>query len=253
MTALELIAIVAIAFAASGLGAVAGGTSLFTVPALILFGVEPHVAVATNIAGLTALSAAASLRFARAGAIPTRPTLALAALSLPAGAVGAGLALSLPERTLEIVVGTAMLALAAVVATRSRFGAQSTRPTTRAVAIGYLLALALGVYSGFFSGGYTTMMTVLLVACFGTSLITAVASTKVVNFVSSAAATAVFASAGAISPALAAVLIPTMAAGGLAGAHFVVRLPPERLRSALALIVAILAALLLIRPLIFPA
>lgn len=248
MTGVEIAAIVAIAFAAASAGTVAGGTSLFTVPALVVFGVNAHEAVATNIAGLTALSAAASWRFARAGALPARPTLTLAALSLPAGALGGALAISLPERTLELVVSAAMLAVAGVFAARAHVGAGGGAPGRGRLAVGYAAAALLGVYSGLFSGGYVTLLTLVCVACFGTSLLGGIAITKAVNLLGSGAATAVFAASGAISWPLAAILIPSMALGGLAGAALTVRLPPRALRFALAFVVAILAVFVALRP-----
>jgi uncharacterized membrane protein YfcA len=46
---------------------VTGSTSLITGPVLIAFGIEPHVAVATNMLALVFMSAGGSLPFAQKG------------------------------------------------------------------------------------------------------------------------------------------------------------------------------------------
>jgi hypothetical protein len=51
-------------FLTSVVSAVTGSTSLITVPVMIALGIEPHVAIATNMLALTFMSAGASLPFA---------------------------------------------------------------------------------------------------------------------------------------------------------------------------------------------
>jgi uncharacterized membrane protein YfcA len=63
---------------------------------------------------------------------------------------------------------------------------------------GYFLTFVLGVYGGFFSGGYVTLLTAVFVAFFGMTFIESVAVTKVLNLFSSLVASAVFAARGLI-------------------------------------------------------
>ena len=48
MTPIQLITLIAIFFLTSVISVVTGSTSLITVPAMLQFGIEPHLAVATN-------------------------------------------------------------------------------------------------------------------------------------------------------------------------------------------------------------
>ena len=50
----------------------------------------------------------------------------------------------------------------------------------------------MGIYGGFFSGGYVTILTAVYVALFRMSFLEAIATTKVTNVFSSAVATGVF-------------------------------------------------------------
>ena len=52
MPAPKLAILVAVFFLTSVISVVTGSTSLITVPVMIAFGVEPHVAVATNMLAL---------------------------------------------------------------------------------------------------------------------------------------------------------------------------------------------------------
>lgn len=46
---------------------------------------------------------------------------------------------------------------------------------------GYAATFLLGIYGGFFSGGYVTMLTPIFVVCFSMTFVQAVANTKLVN------------------------------------------------------------------------
>ena len=59
----ELLILVAVFFLTSIVSVVTGATSLITVPLMIALGIEPHVAVATNMFALIFLSAGALTPF----------------------------------------------------------------------------------------------------------------------------------------------------------------------------------------------
>jgi uncharacterized membrane protein YfcA len=62
-TSTELIALIIIFFLTSIVGVVTGSNSLITVPAMLTFGIEPRVALARNMFGLTFLSFGGTLPF----------------------------------------------------------------------------------------------------------------------------------------------------------------------------------------------
>jgi uncharacterized membrane protein YfcA len=97
-------------------------------------------------------------------------------------------------------------------------------PSVAAEFAGYALTLLVGIYGGFYSGGYITILTAVYVALFRQSFVEAVATTKIINVFSSAIATAVFASHRLIDYRLGCILGLTMFAGALLGARLSVRL-----------------------------
>lgn len=243
----EIICLCGIGWLAATLGAIAGGNSLLTVPAMVLFGMAPQSAVATNMFAITFLCVGACYRFSRSEHLVLHPTLALAALAIPGSLLGAHVALSIPASALRTIVGISMLGIVALLLLAPSFG-QGTRaisPTRKAV--GYTLAAIWAVYGGLFSGGYTTVLTIGAVALFGTSLIQSVALTKFVNLASSAAATVMFAWRDAIDFRLGIPLALAMLIGGYTGAHLAARGGTKWIRKAMVAIVGFLAAVLLVR------
>src|SRR6185369_12681945 len=62
----------AIVFVTSIVGVITGGNSLVNVPVMIMLGLSPRTAVATNMFAVTFMTASATARFAREGRVVTR-------------------------------------------------------------------------------------------------------------------------------------------------------------------------------------
>ncbi|MBV9210858.1 MAG: sulfite exporter TauE/SafE family protein, partial [Acidobacteria bacterium] len=86
------------------------------------------------------------------------------------------------------------------------------------------LTFALGVYGGFFSGGYVTMLTALFVALLRMTFVQAVSTTKIVNVFSSLVATIVFMARGLVDYKLGVLLGLAMFVGAFVGARVTLRL-----------------------------
>jgi uncharacterized protein len=115
-------------------------------------------------------------------------------LTLVAPVSGACLLRAIPSRAMPTVIAVAMIVVAAFSLLKRKAGPASRGEPSRASTVaGYELTFFLGVYGGFFSGGYVTILTAALVALSHMSFIEAVAVTKVLNMVSSIVATIVFA------------------------------------------------------------
>lgn len=215
----KLLILVLIFFLTSLISVVTGSTSLITVPVMIEFGVDPHVAVATNMMALIFMSLGGSLPFARKGVLELRLLPFSVALTLVGSALGALILLHVPVRALQLTIAIAMISVAAFSLVRKESGT-SGQPVSRAkAAIGYFATFLLAVYGGFFSGGYVTMLTAVFVFLFGLTFLRSVATTKVINLFSSAVATLVFAWHGAVDYRLGAILGGTMFSGALVGGH----------------------------------
>jgi uncharacterized membrane protein YfcA len=241
----KLAILVAVFFLTSVISVVTGSTSLLTVPVMIAVGVEPHVAVATNMMALIFMSAGGSLPFARKGVIEHRLLPLTIGLTLVGSAIGALLLLRIPTGALQLTIAVAMIAVATFSLAKRNEGTSQRPVSSASQATGYAATFVLAVYGGFFSGGYVTMLTAAFVLLFGLTFLQAVATTKVINLFSSLVATVIFALHGVVDYKLGAVLGVTMFFGAILGGHVALRLPAVWLRRIFLLAVVALAAKML--------
>jgi uncharacterized membrane protein YfcA len=229
------------------IGAITGGNSLINVPLMITVGMSPRHAVATNMFAVMFMTISATARFAKSGILKQRRDLLvpLAIITAFTSAFGALIAIKLSEVVVKTVVGLSMGALVLFMALR-RGGGQPVPSTPRRRQIGYAAATALGIYGGFFSGGYTTLMTVLCTVTFGLTMMESVAITKPINLVSCAAASVVFFAGGLVDLRIGVPLAAANLLGGWLGAHAAIKQGDKFVRLLFLLTVGALALKLLI-------
>jgi uncharacterized membrane protein YfcA len=218
---MQEVILIVLFFITTFVGVVTGSNSLITVPVMFQFGIDPKVAVATNMFGLTFMSIGASIPFLRQGAVDLKRISPLIGLTLVSSAFGALLAVVMSGDGLKLMVSAAMIGVALFILFKRDVGVRKIETvSSRAAFITYALAFLLGIYGGLYSGGYVTMLTAVLVAFFGLTFSQAVASTKVINIASSLVATAIFMWKGLVDYRLGIILGITMFAGAYAGAHW---------------------------------
>jgi uncharacterized protein len=242
MSAETLFVLIVVFFLTSVVGVVTGSNSLIAVPAMFHAGIDPKVAVATNMFGLLFMAAGGTIPFVRKRSFEIRPLvpfLALTAISSTAGALLVGL---VRADSIKVVVSVAMVAVALFILLKPAMRtAESERPG-RAGPLTYALVFALGIYGGFFSGGYVTILTAVCVGIYGMRYSEAVGATKLINVVSSGVATIAFMWQGLVDYRLGLILGLTMFAGAYVGAHYAVKLDEARLRRVFLTAVFLLAA-----------
>lgn len=231
MTSAMLALLLILFFLTSVIGVVTGSNSLITVPVMFQFGIDPKVAIATNMFGLTFMNIGATIPFLRHGSIDRRRVTPLVAITLIASALGAVLVIFITPANLKIVVSAAMIFVGIFILFRRNAGVGEGRePSTAAIAATYGLTFALGIYGGLYSGGYVTMLTAVLVSIFGMSFGEAVASTKLINIFSSGIAAVVFMWQGLVDYKLGLIIAVIMFAGAYAGAKTVTKMSDVWLR-----------------------
>ena len=211
---------------------------------MIQFGIEPHVAIATNMLALVFMSAGGSLAFVRRGVLVRRILPANILVTVAGSLLGALLLFKTSGRTLDLVIALAMTAVAMFSLLRKNFGAEETDGIVSSGRRfgGYATTFLLAIYGGLFSGGYVTMLTYTFVALFGMTLLQAVAATKVVNVFSSAVATLVFLHRGIVDYRLGIILGITMFIGAIVGGRVALKLSSAWIRRVFIATVFCLAA-----------
>jgi uncharacterized membrane protein YfcA len=238
----SLILLIILFFVTSAIGVVTGSNSLVTVPVMFQFGIDPKIAVATNMFGLTFMNIGATIPFLRRGAIDTKKISPLVSITLVASAIGASLVIFITPQNIKLLVSIAMIAVTLFTVFKRDAGiAAIAEISSRARILTYLLTFALGIYGGLYSGGYTTMLTAVYVAFFGMTFSESVASTKLINVFSSSIATLIFMWQGLIDYKLGAILAVTMFIGAYIGAYTVTKLNDVWLKRIFLAVVLILA------------
>jgi len=231
MTTYALIILIAVFFLTSVVGVVTGSNSLIAVPVMFQFGIDPRVAVATNMFGLVFMSIGGTIPFVRQKKIDYRKISPFIVLTIISSAIGALLVGILSGDGIKLIVSVAMIAVALFTLLRRNAGVgEEIEPRRYSVPLTYVLVFLLGIYGGLFSGGYVTVLTAVCVGIYGMRYGEAVASTKLINVFSSAIATLIFMWQGLVDYKLGLILGVTMFAGAYIGAHFVTKLDDIWLR-----------------------
>lgn len=237
-----LIILIIVFFLTSLVGVVTGSNSLISVPAMFQVGVEPKIAVATNMFGLTFMSIGATIPFLRGGVIDYKKMPWLVILTLVSSTIGAILVGLITNQSVKIIVSVSMIIVVIFTLTKRNAGVEKTTEiSTTFIILGYVLTFILGIYGGLFSGGYVTMLTAVYVAFFGMTFTEAVASTKLINVFSSLIASAIFAWQGLIDYKLGLILGGTMFIAAYIGAKTVTKLDDVWLKRIFLTAVLILA------------
>ena len=216
------------AFVAGAVDAVAGGSGVIAVPALLATGLPPHLALGTNKAQGVFGTLASTLRYAHAGLLDRKRARLTFPLGLAGSLCGAALVLLVPPATLRPVVLVLLVVAAVALALRPRVRiprAEESRPIgARAPRLtAGIVALVLGCYDGFFGPGAGTFLILALAFLFGLPLQRASADAKPINFASNLAAVVLFSARGAVLWKLALPMAAAQFAGAYVGAHLTVR------------------------------
>src|SRR5216683_1821979 len=118
LSAWAMAGLVLAALAAGMVDAVAGGSGVIAVPALLAAGLPPHLALGTNKAQGVFGTCASTLRYARAGLLDARRARVTFPAGLAGSLCGAALVLLVPPSTLRPLVLVLLVAVAVALALR---------------------------------------------------------------------------------------------------------------------------------------
>lgn len=231
----HLALLLAAAFTAGALNAVAGGGSFLTLPALVFTGVPPVVANATGTVALLPGYMAGAWGFKDDMAPP--PGLSMkqvVLLSLIGGSAGAALLLFTPDATFRKVVPWLLLAATAMFAFGPQLRAwaagknnEHAAPSVTKAAIGMLI---VAIYGGYFNGG----LGILLLALFGllgqTQLNAMNGMKNLVSALLTAIAVVIYAVGGIVQWQQAIIMMVAATLGGYLGARVARKIPAHILR-----------------------
>jgi uncharacterized membrane protein YfcA len=243
-TDLALILILA-AFVAGVVDAIAGGGGLITVPMLLLCGLSPAQALATNKLQGCFGSGTAALTYARAGHVQLRAQWPMALAALAASALGALIALALPADSLRSVMPYILIGVGGYFWAKPGLSDAARPPRLAPVVFGATLVPLVALYDGFFGPGAGSFYMLGFVLLAGQGLLQATAHTKFLNFCSNLGSLLIFASGDHILWGVGLAMALAQIAGASLGARLAIRVGAGLIRPLLVIVCLALAARLL--------
>lgn len=205
-----------VAMFAGFVDAIAGGGGLITLPALLLAGVNPVSAIATNKLQAAAATFSATVAFARKGLIQWRTALPIAGMSFLGGVIGAVSVSLIPKSILLALVPILLICVVIYFILSPKLNDENRKPKISYFLFSLTVAPALGFYDGVFGPGVGSFFLIAFIVLLGCKLLSAMSYTKLANVACNLGSLSVFLSQGAIIFPIAI----SMAIGAFIGAHF---------------------------------
>jgi uncharacterized membrane protein YfcA len=220
-----LLLVVVAAFCAGWIDAVVGGGGLLQLPALLLIpGISPVQALATNKLASVFGTATSSATYYRRAKPDIRTAVPMAIVALIGSFGGAAVATVLPPAAFKPIIVIALLVVALFTAFRPQMGAATQlrfhghKHHIMAGAAG----LGIGFYDGMIGPGTGTFLVITLVALLGYDFLQASAKAKIVNLATNAGALMLFIPHGAVLWLLGGILAVANVAGSYLGSRMAI-------------------------------
>ena len=223
----QLIVIFCASVVTSTFGTLVGGSSLITIPLLIVMGLPPHTAISTDRIGTTGIGMAGLYSFHRKGMMRYRLAFTIGIPCLLGGFIGANLALQVsPELLKKLIVALTVILLIVLMANpKLGVAAAVNRPLTAGrYVLGAFLGLVVGIYGGFYGAGAGTLLGYIMILVFRQTFLESAANNKVAGIMMSATSAATYAYHGAIHVPLALVMFTGCCIGSYVSAQYSDRL-----------------------------
>lgn len=188
--------LIAAAFTAGFIDAIAGGGGLITVPVLLLAGANPIEALSTNKLQAVFGSATATLSYARAGQVDVRRQALAALVAFGAGMAGAALAHLIPADAFRLGLPIILIGIAAFFAFKPGLSDDDRAQRITPLHFTAFVVPLIAAYDGLIGPGAGSFYMIGFVLLAGYGVLKATAHTKLLNFASNAGGLMVFALSG---------------------------------------------------------
>ena len=217
-----LILIVA-GFIAGVVNTIAGGGSFLTLPALMLFGLDPKLANGTNRVAVLFSSGAAVATFHKHGHLNRKLANRLTLPTILGVPVGALLAIYLPSGAFEPVFGVIFLCMAVLLISNPKRIAQANAESDEASRWIRPIFFGIGIYVGFIQAGMGILVLLAMSLLSGSDLVASNAVKNWIAFIVTLAATVMFAFHGLIEWLPGLVMAAGNLLGGIVGAKLAIK------------------------------
>jgi uncharacterized protein len=193
-----LLALTAVGLVAGFVDSIAGGGGLLALPSLLLAGLDPVSALATNKLQGSFGTASATHTFWKKGLLKPADHKAEIACVFAGAALGVLTVNYVPTKLLQNTMPVLLVLVAFYFAFSPKPSVDRSIPKLGLGFFSFCIAPVIGFYDGIFGPGTGSFFMMVLVAVFGLGLIEATGRTKLLNFTSNIAALAMFIISGKI-------------------------------------------------------
>lgn len=180
-------------FLAGFIDAIAGGGGLISLPAYMLAGLPPHIAIGTNKLSSAVGTTVATAQYISKGFVVWRLAVPAIVFSLIGANIGSNLTLLVPENAFLIIMLIALPVIAIYVFThKSLSNPFEPEITTRVWVVVMASAFFIGMYDGFYGPGTGTFLMLLLTGAAHLTTRQAAGITKAINLSSNVMSLTVF-------------------------------------------------------------
>ena len=243
-TTLGLLALVALV--AGFIDAIAGGGGLLALPSLLLAGLDPVSALATNKLQGSFGTGSAAIAFWRKGHIDFKSNIPSIIATFVAACCGVLTVKYAPKELLVVVLPILLILIAVYFALSPKLTEQSQPLRIPSYLFAFAIAPALGFYDGLFGPGTGSFYMLALVSLMGLGIVQATAKTKMLNFTSNIASLLVFAFSGKIYVVVGLVMGVCQFIGAQLGSRFAMQHGAKIIRPLLVLVCLAMAIKLLL-------
>jgi len=211
-----------LAILAGWVDTIAGGGGLITIPVLILAGLPPATALATNKLQGSAGTLTASIYFLRKKTVRLSELKLAIFLTFIGSIVGSWLVLKIDSQYLIVVLPILLICMGIYFLFSPNISNEDKKRKISMTAFSILVASALGFYDGFFGPGTGSLMALCFVLFLGYSLPKATANSKILNFVSNLSALAYFIFFGDINWTIGILMMSGQYIGAILGGKMII-------------------------------
>ena len=209
-------------FLAGFVDSVAGGGGVISLPAYLIAGLPPKLAMGTNKLANGCGTATSVFKYAKSGKIGC----------LLGATGGSSLAVNLPDRILQIII-LAALPLAAVILMLAKHRTDEdvkSLPRAKTILYSGLIGLTLGVYDGLIGPGTGTFLTIAFSIVLGFGLLKSSGCARVANLSSNVASLIVFLVNGSVLFSVGIPAICCSMLGNYLGARYAIKGGSRKIR-----------------------
>lgn len=229
-------------------GTLIGGGALLMIPLLMFFGLSPQAAIGTSKFRSIGSTSVGTYNFAKHKLIDYKVGLMMAISLVIGTAIGSSIVIKLSEQLVKRFIAIFIVIILVLMLFRKDMGLteRKVKITTKSWIIASILIFFIGIYAGFFGGGYGAIMSYILLFIFGKTFLQSAGTRKIPGIASDIVAFIIFFVNGFFNFTFGIVILVGSSIGAFIGSHYALRIGNEWIKRGFIIIIFIMAIKLLI-------